>query len=100
MSLEGENDFTGELRLPLPPTSEWEEWSWKFRAYLSMFDVQLARYLEEHDNDDAPLADEALQVHVLTDEGVAALELLIESLSVESCIFLTSESALSCGSLY
>ena len=79
MSLEGENDFTGKLRLPLPPTfsgkpAEWEEWSWKFRAYLSMFDAQAARYLEQHENDEAPLTDEALEVHVLTEEGVAALD--------------------------
>ncbi|CAE7439381.1 RE2 [Symbiodinium natans] len=39
-----------------------------------MFDAQAARYLEQHENDEAPLTDEALEVHVLTEEGVAALD--------------------------
>ena len=42
MALGGEGDFTGKLRLPLPDTfsgnpADWEEWSWNFKAYISMF---------------------------------------------------------------
>ena len=46
MALAGDDDsFTGKLRLPLPPTfsgkpHDREEWSWTFKAYLSMFDAQ------------------------------------------------------------
>ena len=44
MALGGEGDFTGKLRLPLPETfsgnpADWEEWSWNFKAYISMFEV-------------------------------------------------------------
>ena len=38
-----ERDFTGKLRLPLPESfsgqpADWEEWSWNFKACVSMFE--------------------------------------------------------------
>ena len=44
MAIGGEGDFAGKLRLPLPETfsgnpADWEEWSWNFKAYISMFET-------------------------------------------------------------
>ena len=41
MSFEGDDEFTGKLRLPLPPKfsgkpHEWEEWSWTFKALVDV----------------------------------------------------------------
>ena len=51
MALGGEGDFTGKLRLPLPETfsgnpADWEEWSWNFKAYISMFEVGAVTLME------------------------------------------------------
>ena len=41
-SLGDDGDFTGKVKLPFPDLfsgqpSDWEEWSWNFKAYLAMF---------------------------------------------------------------
>ena len=36
MAIGGEGDLAGKLRHPLP---DWEEWSWNFKAYISMFET-------------------------------------------------------------
>ena len=51
MALGGEGDFTGKLRLPLPDTfsgnpADWEEWSWNFKAYISMFETGAVALLD------------------------------------------------------
>ena len=50
-SLGGDGDFTGKVKLPLPDRfsgqpSDWEEWSWNFKAYLAMFDSTSVLTLE------------------------------------------------------
>ena len=52
MALGGEDNFTGKLRLPLPETfsgnpADWEEWSWNFKAYISMFEVGAVTLMEQ-----------------------------------------------------
>ena len=52
MALGGEDNFTGKLRLPLPETfsgnpADWEEWSWNFEAYISMFEVGAVTLMEQ-----------------------------------------------------
>ena len=51
MALGGEGDFTGKLRLPLPDTfsgnpADWEEWSWNFKACISMFETGAVTLLD------------------------------------------------------
>ena len=74
MSLEGDDEFTGKLRLPLPPRfpgkpHEWEEWSWTFKAYLSMFDAQAAAVMDQHELDPDEVADEDLAVNIQDELG-------------------------------
>ena len=50
-SLGDDGDFTGRAKLPLPDRfsgqpSDWEEWSWNFKAYLAMFDSTSVSTLE------------------------------------------------------
>ena len=50
-SLGDDGDFTGKVKLPLPDRfsgqpSDWEEWSWNFKAYLAMFDSTSVSTLE------------------------------------------------------
>ena len=50
-SLGDDGDFTGRVKLPLPDRfsgqpSDWEEWSWNFKAYLAMFDSTSVSTLE------------------------------------------------------
>ena len=52
MALGGEDNFTGKLRLPLPETfsgnpADWEEWSWNFKAYISMFEVGAVTLMDQ-----------------------------------------------------
>ena len=49
----GEPDFGGKLRLPLPDKYDgepnlWEEWSWNFKAYVSMFVLTFLERAEQH----------------------------------------------------
>ena len=79
MSLEGDDEFTGKLRLPLPPKfsgkpHEWEEWSWTFKAYLSMFDAQAAAFMEQHELDPDEVTDEDLAVNVQDELGGLAVD--------------------------
>ena len=65
MSLEGGDEFTSTLRLPLPPKfsgkpHEREEWSWTFNAHLSMFDAQAAACMDQHELDPDEVTDEDL----------------------------------------
>ena len=93
MSLEGDDEFTGKLRLPLPPKfsgkpHEWEEWSWTFKAYLSMFDAQAAAFMDQHELDPDEVTDEDLAVNVKM--NLVAWLLIVRllqgvSLLVESC---------------
>ena len=50
-SLGDDGDFAGKVKLPLPDRfsgqpSDWEEWSWNFKAYLAMFDSTSVSTLE------------------------------------------------------
>ena len=80
MALAGDDDsFTGKLRLPLPPTfsgkpHDWEEWSWTFKAYLSMFDAQAAAFLDAHELDPLEVTDEDLNVSVVDDQGATSVD--------------------------
>ena len=76
MALAGDDDsFTGKLRLQLPPTfsgkpHDREEWSWTFKAYLSMFDAQAAAFLDVHELDPLEVTDGDLNVSVVDEQGV------------------------------
>ena len=80
MALSSEDDsFTGKLRLPLPPTfsrkpHDWEEWSWTFKAYLSMCDAQAAAFLDAHELDPLEVTDGDLNVSVVDDQGVTSTD--------------------------
>ena len=50
-SLGDDGDFTGRAKVPLPDRfsgqpSDWEEWSWNFKAYLAMFESASVSTLE------------------------------------------------------
>ena len=68
MALETEDfDFTGKIRLPLPKTfsgipTDWEEWSWNFKAYISMFDTTVKTFMENAEGRTVPIVDDDLQV--------------------------------------
>ena len=52
-------------RLPTPSTyngspSEWEEWSWNFKAYISMFGTSAIRVLDRVEERAEPIQDEDL----------------------------------------
>ena len=80
MALASDDDsFTGKLRLPLPPTfsgkpHDWEEWSWTFKAYLSMFDAQAAAFLDAHELDPLEVTDGDLNVSVVDEQGVTSVD--------------------------
>ncbi|CAE7281951.1 unnamed protein product, partial [Symbiodinium natans] len=51
VSLGEDGDFAGKLRLPLPDNfsgqpADWEEWSWNFKAYISMFEAGAVTLLD------------------------------------------------------
>ena len=67
MALGGEGDFTGKLRLPLPDTfsgnpADWEEWSWNFKAYISMFETGAVTLLDAAEIRNDEFLDEHLAV--------------------------------------
>ena len=67
MALGGEGDFTGKIRLPLPDhfsgqPSDWEEWSWNFKAYISMFEPSAVTLLDRAEMSAGEYTDETLQV--------------------------------------
>ena len=68
MALETEDfDFMGKIRLPLPKTfsgipADWEEWSWNFKAYISMFDTTVKTFMENAEGRTVPIVDDDLQV--------------------------------------
>ena len=67
MALGGEGDFTGKLRLPLPDTfsgnpADWEEWSWNFKAYISMFETGAVALLDAAEIRNDEFLDEHLAV--------------------------------------
>ena len=67
MALGGEGDFTGKLRLPLPDTfsgnpADWEEWSWHFKAYISMFETGAVTLLDAAETRNDEFLDEHLAV--------------------------------------
>ena len=79
MSLEGDDEFTGKLRPPLPPRfsgkpHEWEQWSWTFKAYLSMFDAQAAAFLDQHEFDPGEVTDEDLAVNIQDELGCLVVD--------------------------
>ena len=72
MALEADaaTDFAGKVRLPLPEkfkgdSALWEEWSWSFKNYLSMFDPSVARALERAEGSQA-FTDDDLSVYLDT----------------------------------
>lgn len=64
---EENTDFAGKLRLPLPekyngePTL-WEEWSWNFKTYVSMFDSNVMTFMENSEGRDQPVTDADLRI--------------------------------------
>ena len=71
-----EGDFTGKLRLPLPESftgqpSDWEEWSWNFKAYVSMFEQTAVQLLDQSELSPNAITDAHLQV-TLADGAVDA----------------------------
>ena len=67
MALGGEVDFTGKLRLPLPDTfsgnpADWEEWSWNFKAHISMFETGAVTLLDAAEIRNDEFLDEHLAV--------------------------------------
>ena len=53
---------------------DWEEWSWTFKAYFSMFDAQAAAFLDAHEVDPLEVTDEDLNVTVVDDQGVTSVD--------------------------
>ena len=80
MALAGDDDsFTSKLRFPLPPTfsgklRDWKEWSWTFKARLSMIDAQAAAFLAAHELDPLEVTDGDLNVSVVDDQGVTSID--------------------------
>ena len=67
MAIGGEGDFGGKLRLPLPETfsgnpADWEEWSWNFKAYISMFETGAVTLMDRAELRTDEFLDEHLQV--------------------------------------
>ena len=67
MAIGGEGDFAGKLRLPLPETfsgnpADWEEWSWNFKAYISMFETGAVTLMDRAELRADAFLDEHLQV--------------------------------------
>ena len=67
MDLGGEGDFTGKLRFPLPETfssnpADWEEWAWKFKFYISMFETGTVTLLHNAERRTDEFLDEQLNV--------------------------------------
>ena len=67
MALGGEGDFAGKIRLPLPDhfsgqPSDWEEWSWNFKAYISMFEPSAVTLLERAELSADEYTDDTLTV--------------------------------------
>jgi hypothetical protein len=67
----GEFDFAGKLRLPLPKTffgtpAGWEEWSWNFKSYISMFDTTVKILLDDIESRQTVLTDAGLTVDLDT----------------------------------
>ena len=57
--------FGGQLRLPMPSTfsgspADWEEWSWKFKAYVSMYETSALQGLDSAETREMPITDEDL----------------------------------------
>ena len=69
----GDDDhFAGRIRLPLPETfsdtpADWEEWSWNFKAYISMFEPSAVRTPDAVETPNEEYVDAAL--NVLLDTG-------------------------------
>jgi hypothetical protein len=60
-------DFAGKLKLPLPDKydgnpSMWEEWSWNFKTYISMFDSTVKTLIDDVEGRDRPLLDADLTI--------------------------------------
>ena len=73
MALGGEGDFTGKLRLPLPDTfsgnpADWEECSWNFKAYVSMFETGAVTLLDAAETRNDEFLDEHLSVTLDTND--------------------------------
>ena len=67
MAIGGEGDFAGKLRLPLPETfsgnpADWEEWSWNFKAYISMFETGAVTLMDRAELRAEEFLDEHLQM--------------------------------------
>ena len=77
-SLGDDGDFTGKVKLPLPgrfsgQPSDWEEWSWNFKAYLAMFDSTSVSTLERiEENPTVEVTDDDMAV--ILDTGDVAEE--------------------------
>ena len=74
MAIGGEGDFAGQLRLPLPETfsgnpADWEEWSWNFKAYTSMFETGAVTLMGRAELRADELLDEHLNLQVALDTG-------------------------------
>ena len=77
MAIGGEGDFAGKLRLPLPETfsgnpADWEEWSWNFKAYISMFETGAVTLMDRAELRTDEFLDEHLQVALDTGHVDAA----------------------------
>ena len=68
MALGQDEDFAGKLRLPMPgkftgKPEDWEDWSWDFRTYLSMFLPDSTTIMDRIEaNADTPIEDAHLNV--------------------------------------
>ena len=57
--------FEGQLGLPTPSTfsgapADWEEWSWNFKPYISMFETSALQGLDGAETRETPITDEDL----------------------------------------
>ena len=65
--MEIRKDFTGDLKLPLPPKflgryEDFENWSWTFQTYMSMLEPSLSACVESVRDMPLEVTDEDLKV--------------------------------------
>ena len=64
--MEIRKDFTGDLKLPLPPKfsgryEDFEDWSWTFQTYMSMMEPSLFAFMESVQDMPLEVTDEDLK---------------------------------------
>ena len=67
--MEIRKDFTGDLKLPLPPNfsgryEDFEDWSWTFQTYMGMMEPSLSAYMESVRDMPLEVTDEDLKVEI------------------------------------